>query len=320
MHYVAIKKNFECKRKNVRVCCSPWNEKKEWVEKVKKSVAPDHDKLVSNYKKERAAKKFDASAKALEGREKRLRSIERPLERSPLVIPLRPEKGAAGKIVLKKVKFGYPAGFQGGPVTFTIPFGTRLAILGNNGVGKSTLLKTITQTLPPLSGSVGVGQALQFGYLMQEHENIARSITPLELFKKRLEIYDRDVVAKHLSQFQFPPDVITDKIASFSPGERVRLILALLSASGANVLVLDEPTNHLDLEAIESLEEALAVYPGTILLVTHDRRFLEKIKLTKNFILKDGKLKPTVSYTTYAKSVAPEVARTLKRFEEKYRT
>ncbi|MEI8096694.1 MAG: ABC-F family ATP-binding cassette domain-containing protein, partial [Candidatus Moraniibacteriota bacterium] len=305
-------------------------QKMDWVERVKNRKAPDKDKMSSNFKKERATRKFTGAAKALEERQRRLHDVEKPLIRDPLYIPLDPLSGEKeSSLTLKKVCFGYPArnathnvaggegGFSGGPVDMKIPFGSRTAILGNNGVGKSTLLKTIEGSLPPISGKRTCGKKLVFGYLMQEHENILQTITPYDLFKNRLGIFDRDIIATHLSYFQFAPDVLTDKISSLSPGERVRLILALLSAMGANVLILDEPTNHLDLEAIEALEEALDSYIGTILLVTHDRRFLERIRLTQTFFLEDGKLTSIENYEAYAKKIQPKVDRILKRLEER---
>ncbi len=293
-------------------------EKLEWARRVKEEKAPDNDKLTSNYKKERAAKKFTNSAKALGGREKRLDTVEKPIEREPLVIPLTIGKTETeNAITLSKVCFGYPGGFSAGPIDMAVSFGERVAILGDNGVGKSTLLKTITGSIVPLSGTVTCGSAVRFGYLMQEHENVSQAATPAELFKNRIETYDRDATIMFLSHFRFSPDTVDDRIASFSPGERVRLTLALLSASGANVLVLDEPTNHLDLETIEALEEALETYEGTILLVTHDRRFLEKMRLTGNFVLTDGALKPVESYDAYAAAVMPSVERRLKRLEDR---
>jgi len=299
-------------------------QKKDWVERVKDRVAPDNDKLTSNFKKERATRKFDASAKALEGREKRLDDIEKPLERIPLNIVLETEKQEESSIVLKQLVFGYRGGtkdakpFSGGPIDLEIPLGARIAFLGNNGVGKSTLLQTITGILPPLGGTVLCGSAVVFGYLMQEHENISQAMTPRELFKKRLPDFDPDVAALCLSSFQFHPGILDDKIASLSPGERVRLILALLTMLRANVLVLDEPTNHLDLEAIEALEEALVVYPGTILLVTHDRLFLERVALSASYLLENGKLTVVENYAEYEAAALPQVKRVLKRLEEKH--
>jgi ATP-binding cassette, subfamily F, member 3 len=299
-------------------------EKKEWVVRVKERKAPDNDKFTSNFKKERAVRKFDGAATALQGREKRLDDIERPLERPPLDIVLTTEKNEDSTIMLKKVVFGYQVKeksdkpFQAGPIDLEIPLGTRMAILGNNGVGKSTLLQTITGALPPLSGTVVHGKQVTFGYLMQEHENISQDMTPRQLFQKRLEDFDAFQLSLMLSEFQFSPDVLDDKIKYLSPGERVRLILVLLSMLHANVLVLDEPTNHLDLEAIEALEESLAVYPGTILLVTHDRLFLERIKLSVSYLLENGTLTPVTDYAEYERSALPQVKRVLKRLEEKH--
>ncbi len=307
------------------------DQKKEWVIRVKEKVAPDNDKFTSNFKKERAARKFDASATALQGREKRLHDVDRPLERPPLDIILNPEKKKESSISLKKLVFGYPVPekkpsqggpiltpFRGGPVSLKIPLGARIAFLGNNGAGKSSLLQTITGVLPPISGEVACGKNVSFGYLMQEHENIKQAETVRALFHKRLPDFDTYTTVLRLSEFQFPPDTIDEKIASLSPGERVRLVLALLSMLQANVLVLDEPTNHLDLEAIEALEESLAIYPGTILLVTHDRLFLERVQLTGSFLLAEGQLTKVKSYADYEQAALPQVKRVLKRLEERH--
>ena len=314
----AIRKNKEQYRmqeeEQVRLSLSV-EQKMNRVEYIQARKAPDHDKYNAHAKKERATKKLTTAAKALEERQKRLRVIERPLVRNPLVMSF--QIAQSGKreysITLKKIRFGYAKTFEGGPIDIVIPFGTRLAILGNNGAGKSTLLKIIAGELPPLTGTRICGKKIIFGYLMQEYENISRVATPRELFNDRLGIYDSVAVAEHLARFQFLPDVLNDKIAWFSPGERVRLILALLAAMDANVLILDEPTNHLDLEAIEALEEALEEYAGTLLLVTHDRCFLERVRLTQSFVLDDGRLTPIKNYETYVSKMMPGIRRILKR-------
>jgi ATPase subunit of ABC transporter with duplicated ATPase domains len=295
------------------------DQKMDWVERINTRKAPDHDKFSEHFKKERAERKFTAAAKVLDERRKRLHKIEKPLTRSPLIIVFTEsaDEKKDNSIVLKNVCFGYPNSFQGGlaspktfaggPVNLNISFGRRVAILGDNGAGKSTLLKTITGELVPLSGERICGEKLIFGYLMQEHENISHAITPAELFQKHLKIYDREMIAEHLAHFQFSPYILDDKIMSLSPGERVRLALALLSARNVNALVLDEPTNHLDLEAIEALEEALETYTGTILLVTHDRRFLERIRLTASFVLDGGKLSVVKNYEAYAAAITRQL-------------
>jgi ATP-binding cassette subfamily F protein 3 len=166
-------------------------------------------------------------------------------------------------------------------VSLRIPFGTRLAILGNNGVGKTTLIKTLTGERAPLSGTVIKGEDVQFGYFIQEHDTLNQEQTVFEYIKKNIDMpLGKDDVLFELGRFGLAPDTIDDKLKALSPGERVRVILARLVLLGANTLVLDEPTNHLDLDAIEALEEALREFPGTLIVVTHDRQFLENLSLT----------------------------------------
>ncbi|MBI2439292.1 MAG: ABC-F family ATP-binding cassette domain-containing protein [Candidatus Moranbacteria bacterium] len=277
-------------------------QKMDWVERTKNSRAPDRDKLTSNFKKERATKKFTASAKALESREKRLRAVDRPLERPPLIMPLTLKNKEGGRIVLQKARCGYPGGFVSQLIDLKIPFGTRIAFLGDNGAGKSTLLQTVAGTLPLVQGKRTCGKEVVFGYLMQEHENVPLKATVFSFFRERTGMFDRDVFVDYLTRYQFAPDVLDDKVCTFSPGERVRLVLCLLAILGMNTLLLDEPTNHLDLEAIEALEEALEYFPGTVLLVTHDRLFLERLRIDTYYCLENGALSVIADYATYEKS------------------
>lgn len=294
------------------------DQKMDWIERVREKQAPDKDKMTSNFKKERATRKFTASAKALEGRQKRLNTVEKPLIRDPLILSFAlPQEQREGCIQLDKVSFGYPGHLLGESISLQIAFGERVAFLGNNGVGKSTLLKVIEGSLAPLSGEVFRGEKLIFGFLMQEYENIPQENTLYEFLRNRLGIFDRSLLALHLTSFQFAPDVLDDAISTLSPGERVRLVLAFLSLMHANVLLLDEPTNHLDLEAIEALEEALDTYEGTLLLVTHDRRFLERVRLTRMYILENSAFTPLEDYDAYVAKTLPRINRLLKRLDEK---
>ncbi len=255
-------------------------QKRAWVERIKDLKAPDSDKMAAHFKRERATKKFSASAKAIVSRLKRLDEHDEPLVRRPPTIILSSPKSTGGDIVLKDVEAGYVNGFVTRPITFSIPLGTHLAILGNNGVGKTTLLNTITGSLPPRGGELIVGDSVRFGYFIQEHDILDQEQTVFEYIKKNVDVpLGKDDILFELGHFGLSPDTIDDKLRALSPGERVRVILARLVLLGANTLVLDEPTNHLDLDAIEALEESLRGFPGTLLVVTHDRQFLENISI-----------------------------------------
>lgn len=294
-------------------------EKIHWAEETKKKFAPDRDKFAANYKKERAIKKFTGSAKALEGRLARLDEHEKPFERSLLEFDLVPgPKTTPPGVTLTRVNIGYA---KQSPVvsgiTLRLPFGSRTAFLGVNGSGKSTLIKTIMRLLPPLSGTVRVGKGAVFGDLMQEGESLPLGETAITYFAKRFRLYERSEALLLLSRFGFVPDEADVKIGALSPGERIRLVLASLVYAKANILVLDEPTNHLDLEAIEALEDALAAYPGTILLITHDRAFLSHVALDQFYLLTAGRLESIADYAAYAKRLEREANRRLKRLEER---
>lgn len=294
-------------------------EKIQWADATKKKRGPDRDKLAANFKKERAIKKFTGSAKALEGRLERLNEHEKPFERPPLEFELVPgAKTAPPAITLTRVAIGYD---KKQPVakgiTLRLPFRSRTVLLGENGSGKSTLIKTILGLVPPLAGTVRVGKGAVFGDLMQEGENLPQTETAISYFAKRFRLYERSDVLLLLSRFGFVPDEASVKISRLSPGERVRLVLASLVHRGANVLILDEPTNHLDLEAIEALEESLAAYPGTVIVVTHDRAFLSRLTLDQSYLLAEGRLESISDYAAYAKRLEREAKRRLKRLEER---
>ncbi len=285
-------------------------EKLQWVEHTKKKRGPDRDKLTSNYKKERAIKKFTGASKALDGRRKRLTQYEKPFERTPLEFSLsKAVKLSPPSLTLKDIAIGYdkkkPVAKK---ISFRIPYGKRVMFLGMNGSGKSTLLKTITGELPSLAGRVTRSKGVFFGDLMQEHHALPLNLTPFKYFAQQLHIFDEQAILLLLSRFQFSPEVVREKIIHLSPGERVRFLLATLAARGANVLVLDEPTNHLDVEAIEALEEALAEYHGTLLLVTHDEAFLSRLTVDEYYLVENGTVKSLPDFISY-KDKAARVAR-----------
>lgn len=273
-------------------------------------MGTDSDKFLRGFKRDRASKS-GKQAKAIEKRIEQMEIIEKPIERDVFRIHLRPTKPEGSRdIALTDVVTGYADdGFKVGPISVTIPYGSRVVILGLNGTGKSTLLKTISGELELLNGRVIRGNALVIGNLMQEHDNLPRGESIKDFLMRRVAgIAVQDAYALAV-KFGFKATEINKEIAALSPGGRARLLFALFSALSANVLLLDEPTNHLDLEALEALEEAVAHYEGTIVLVSHDRYFLERFRPTDTYVLADGKLARQESFEAYAANAEREAKR-----------
>ena len=164
---------------------------------------------------------------------------------------------------------------------FTLMRGDRLGLIGPNGAGKSTLIKLILGKLKPDSGTVKLGTNLQIAYFDQLREQLDLNKTVAETIAPGSDWVEiggeRKHVIAYLGDFLFPPRRANVRVSSLSGGERNRLLLARLFALPANLLVLDEPTNDLDIDSLELLEQTLASYPGTIILVSHDRRFLDNV-------------------------------------------
>lgn len=155
--------------------------------------------------------------------------------------------------------------------------GERVALLGPNGTGKSTLLKTLVGILPVVSGEIRWGSSVSIGYYEQEQNSLNPAKTVLEeLWDKYPTMIEREIRTV-LGNFLFSGDDVKKKVAALSGGEKARLSLAKLMLKQANVLILDEPTNHLDIYSKEVLEQALENFPGTMLFVSHDRYFLNKM-------------------------------------------
>jgi ATP-binding cassette subfamily F protein 3 len=269
----------------------------------------DNDKFLRGFKRDRASKSGKA-AKAIEKRVEQMDIVERPIEREVFRIHIQPTKqGGRRDIVLKDVLAGYENdGFRIGPLSLTVPYGSRVAVLGLNGSGKSTLLKTINGELDSLGGEVAIGDGLVLGNLMQEHDNLPREESIKDFLTRRAGIAVKDAYALAV-KFGFKAAEIDKEISALSPGGRARLLFALFTALSANALLLDEPTNHLDLEALDALEEAVTHYEGTIVLVSHDRYFLEKFHATDTYILSERKLVRQQSLEAYMINAEQEAKR-----------
>lgn len=162
-------------------------------------------------------------------------------------------------------------------VNMDIKKGEKICIVGRNGIGKTTLLKLIMQEILPDSGRVKIGHNVTFGYYDQGQLLLNPANTVLEEMKETYRLYTDTKMRSLLGRFLFKGDEVFLKVGGLSGGEKARLSLLKLMLGGANTLLLDEPTNHMDIESKEVFEEALAEFPGTALIVSHDRYFLQKI-------------------------------------------
>ncbi len=166
--------------------------------------------------------------------------------------------------------------------------GERVALVGANGTGKSTLLKIIVGELEPTEGNVRLGANVRIGYMPQEQETLNPKQTPLALIRSLMPVDETD--ARHfLHYFMFEQDEVFTPIGKLSYGERARLILAKLVSEKSNLLILDEPINHLDIPSRERFEAALDAFPGTILVAAHDRAFIQRFA-TRVWEIKDKRL------------------------------
>ncbi len=280
-------------------------DKKEHELQGRQWEPPDNDKLARGFFRDKAA----ASGRRAKAIETRVGHLERdqvadPNIREPLVIKLNSEQASGNQeIKLTDVVAGYKStdgkmNFVLAPISLEIRYGNRVGIVGLNGSGKSTLLKTIIGSLPALSGEVVIGSGLRIGNLLQEHETLPREDLVVDYFMQKTGLTE-PLTFNTLQKYSFSEWQIRQPISVLSPGGRTRLLLAVFAVLGINTLILDEPTNHLDIEALDALEELLETYTGTVVLVSHDRYFMEKAKLDYIYLLENSQLTKLDNYQSY---------------------
>jgi ATP-binding cassette subfamily F protein 3 len=187
-------------------------------------------------------------------------------------------------------------------ISFLIRHGERVGLIGANGAGKSVLLRLILGKETPDCGEIKLGPSVKVGYYAQEHETLDFDMTLIEAVRRAANMTESNAVAL-LIRYLFTYQQATQKIRTLSGGERSRLQLALLVLSGANFLLLDEPTNNLDIAAAEVLENALSDFNGTVLVISHDRYFLDRT-VNRTFELKDGNLREFIGgYSDYVEKI-----------------
>jgi ATP-binding cassette subfamily F protein 3 len=181
-------------------------------------------------------------------------------------------------LIVKELAVGYPNKVLATDITFTLTRGEALGVIGPNGSGKTTFIKTLLGKLPPLAGEARWGTKVQIGYYAQQLDDLDdRNEIIMELRRVAPSTVTAGELRGFLAKFLFVGDDVYKHVRDLSGGEKGRLALAKLIYSRVNVLVLDEPTNHLDIPSRESLEEALDAYEGTIITISHDRYFLDRV-------------------------------------------
>ncbi len=254
---------------------------------VKKQKDPD--KFIKAHNRA-TAEKQGAKAKQTERRIERLEVVEEPRKEWELRMTIAAAPRAGAVVATLRDAVVRRGDFTLGPVGLQVDWGDRVAITGPNGSGKTTLLGALLGRVPLDSGSASLGPSVRLGEVDQARGLFVGDRLLLDAFGAEVPDWPVAEVRTLLAKFGLTAEHVTRPAATLSPGERTRAALALLQARGVNVLVLDEPTNHLDLAAIEQLESALAAYPGTLLLVTHDRRMLEAVATTRRFAVEDGRV------------------------------
>jgi len=297
--------------------------RKEWSVSRRGMRTTDNDKALAGRRRERATAAA-SGAKALERRIEQLGTPEKPWEGWELRMSLKAARRSGDVVATLSGATVRLGDFQFGPVDLDIAWQDRLAVTGPNGAGKTTLLRLLTGELTPDAGLARLGSGVVVGYLGQDrgplgpgttsspsrHATAARAAPPdgtpatpgpappgderpvtlLERVREETDLRPEQARSL-LAKFDLGAEHAGRSVADLSPGERSRASLAILMARGTNLLILDEPTNHLDLDAVEELEAALADFDGTLLVVTHDRRMLDSLRVSRRLAVAGGKLR-----------------------------
>jgi len=251
---------------------------REWAVQGKAKVkrSGETDKFIRHFNTA-STEKLAGKAKATERAIERLERVDKPWEGWELRVQLAPSARSGG-VVARLEGAGIERGtVRLGPVDLEIRWQERVAILGPNGAGKTTLLHALLGDAPLADGRRWVGPGVTIGTMDQARAGLAADARLLDAFVAGTGM-DATEARSLLAKFALGADHVGRTTGALSPGERSRAELAALMASGVNCLVLDEPTNHLDLAAIEQLETALDAFEGTLLVVSHDRRFLDALR------------------------------------------
>lgn len=275
-------------------------------EQQQKEIAALEDFVNKNIVRASTTKRAQARRKQLE----KMDRIEKPIsdDRSIHFSFTYGEPSGNEVLEVDHLKIGYDDQAIAGPFSFKETKGQRIGIIGENGIGKSTLLKTILHKLPALSGEIKYGANLQIGYYDQEQQQLHPEKTVLnEVWDDHPEVNEGDIRTL-LGSFLFVGDDVFKQVSDLSGGQKARLELTKLSFLPINFLVLDEPTNHLDIDSRQVLEAAINEFPGTVLFISHDRYFINQVATDILAVTKDQMTAYQGDYDDYLAESAKQAA------------
>ncbi|RIT66930.1 ABC-F family ATP-binding cassette domain-containing protein [Mycobacteroides abscessus] len=249
--------------------------------------APDNDKIRRRAASESSEKQAQ-KVRQMESRIARLEEVVEPRKEWVLEFTIGAAPRSSAVVATLENAVVRQGEFVLGPVSLQVDAGERIGITGPNGAGKSTLLRLLLGRQQPDEGRASLGANVAIGEIDQARADFTGTDRLVDRFEQRVPAWSTADARTLLAKFGLRADHVERTVDELSPGERTRAGLALLQACGTNVLVLDEPTNHLDLAAIEQLEQALGTYDGALLLVTHDRRMLQNVRLDRAWAVDNG--------------------------------
>ncbi|MDT5323573.1 MAG: hypothetical protein QOF25_725 [Mycobacterium sp.] len=251
--------------------------------------APDNDKNRRRAATESSEKQAQ-KVRQMESRIARLDEVAEPRKEWTLEFTIGAAPRSSSVVATLDSAVVRQGEFVLGPLSLQVDASERIGITGPNGAGKSTLLRLLLGRQRPDEGRASLGVNVAIGEIDQARADFTGAGRLIDRFEQRVPTWSTADVRTLLAKFGLRADHVERAVDQLSPGERTRAGLALLQARGTNVLVLDEPTNHLDLAAIEQLEQALESYDGALLLVTHDRRMLQNVRLDRTWRVDDGRV------------------------------
>jgi ATPase subunit of ABC transporter with duplicated ATPase domains len=252
--------------------------------------APDNDKNRRRAQSESSEKQAQ-KVRQMESRIARLEEVVEPRKEWTLEFTIAAAERSSSVVATLVDAVVRQGDFALGPVSLQVDAGERIGITGPNGAGKSTLLRLLLGRQQPDEGRASLGANVAIGEIDQARAYFTGVERLVDRFEQQVPSWPTADVRTLLAKFGLRADHVERPVDDLSPGERTRAGLALLQARGINVLVLDEPTNHLDLPAIEQLEQALETFEGALLLVTHDRRMLQNVRLDRSWLVENGRVK-----------------------------